>query len=73
VIVAPRVEYRRRARPSGTADYVLVDARVGRRLSGVLELFVEGTNLFDVSYEEIAGVRMPGAAMAAGVRLAARR
>jgi outer membrane receptor protein involved in Fe transport len=66
--MAPRLEYRRRARPSGTSDYALFDTRVGRRLSRVLELFVEGTNLFDVTYEEIAGVRMPGAAMAVGVR-----
>lgn len=67
--VAPRLEYRRRARPSGTVDYVLLDARVGRRLSRALELFVEGTNIFDVTYEEIAGVRMPGAAMAVGLRV----
>lgn len=67
--VAPRLEYRRRARPSGISDYVLVDTRVGRRLNRVVDLFVEGTNLFDVTYEEIAGVRMPGAAMAVGVRL----
>lgn len=67
--VAPRLEYRRRARPSGTVDYVLLDARVGRRLSRALELFVEGTNIFDVAYEEIAGVRMPGAAMAVGLRV----
>lgn len=67
--VAPRLEYRRRARPSGTVDYVLLDARVGRRLSRGLELFVDGTNIFDVAYEEIAGVRMPGAAMAVGLRV----
>lgn len=67
--VAPRLEYRRRARPSGTVDYVLLDARVGRRLSRGLELFVDGTNIFDVTYEEIAGVRMPGAAMAVGLRV----
>ena len=60
---APRLEYRRRSRSSGVTDYVLLDARVGRRLSRFLDLFVEGTNLFDVSYQEVAGVRMPGAAM----------
>jgi len=34
------------------------------------ELAVEGTNLFDVSYQEIAGVAMPGAkwAVSLGIR-----
>jgi vitamin B12 transporter len=63
VRVAPRVEYRRRSRSSGTSDYVLVDARVARRLGSRLELSVDGTNLLDVEYQEIAGVRMPGAGM----------
>ena len=61
--VAPRLEYRRRERSSGRSDYVLVDARVGRRLGARYELFVEGTNLLDADYEEVAGVAMPGAAM----------
>ncbi len=61
--VAPRVEYRQRSRTSGISNYVLLDARVGRRLSPNFDLFVDGTNLFDVSYEEIAGVAMPGAAV----------
>ena len=30
--VAPRIEYRRRSRPAGTSDYVLLDARVSRRI-----------------------------------------
>jgi outer membrane cobalamin receptor len=68
--IAPRVEYRRRSRSTGTFDYALVDLRVGRRVGRVLDLFVEGTNLFDVSYQEVAGVPMPGAAMSVslGVR-----
>lgn len=66
---APRVEYRRRTRSSGTTDYVLLDARVGRRIGRLLALFVEGTNLFDVDYEEVAGVSMPGAAMSVGLSL----
>jgi iron complex outermembrane receptor protein len=60
---APRVEYRRRSRSTGTFDYVLVDARLGKRLSERLELFVEGSNLLDETYQEIAGVAMPGATM----------
>ena len=69
---APRIEYRRRSRSSGVTDYVLLDARVGRRLSRFFDLFVEGTNLFDVSYQEVAGVRMPGAAMTVSLGLRPR-
>ena len=60
---APRVEYRRRSRTTGTFDYVLLDARIGKRLTQHVELFVEGSNLFDETYQEIAGVAMPGASM----------
>jgi outer membrane cobalamin receptor len=70
--VAPRIEYRLRRRTSGDADYVLLDARIARRINRALELFVEGTNLFDASYEEVAGVRMPGAAMAVSLAVGAR-
>jgi iron complex outermembrane receptor protein len=70
--VAPRLEYRLRRRSSGEADYLLLDARVARRFNRVLELFVEGTNLFDVNYQEVAGVRMPGAAMTVSLALHAR-
>ena len=48
------------------------DARVARRFTRVLELFVEGTNLFDASYQEVAGVRMPGAAMTVSLVVGAR-
>jgi iron complex outermembrane receptor protein len=70
--VAPRLEYRRRSRPAGTSDYVLLDARVGRRIARQLDLFVEGANLLDQEYQEIAGVRMPGATVAIGLSLRAR-
>jgi iron complex outermembrane receptor protein len=70
--VAPRIEYRRRSRPAGTSDYVLLDARVGRRIARGFELFVEGSNLLDEEYQEIAGVRMPGATVAVGLALRAR-
>jgi outer membrane cobalamin receptor len=62
--VAPRLEYRRRSRTTGTFDYVVLDARVGRRFGKNVELFVDGSNLLDESYQEIAGVAMPGATMA---------
>jgi iron complex outermembrane receptor protein len=76
VRVAPRLEYRDRRRPRAQPDgavalssqgYVLLDARVGVRLSPRLELMVDGTNLFDAKYQEIAGVDMPGAKVAAMV------
>jgi iron complex outermembrane recepter protein len=60
---APRLEYRRRSRSTGTFDYVLLDARVGKRIGRNFELFVDGINLLDESYQEIAGVAMPGATM----------
>ena len=44
-----------------------MDARVGRRFGSLLDVYVDGTNLLDESYEEIGGVRMPGAAMLVGV------
>jgi iron complex outermembrane receptor protein len=61
--VAPRIEYRRRSRSAGTSDDVLLDARISRRINQRLDLFVEGTNLLDAAYQEIAGVAMPGAAL----------
>ena len=67
--VAPRVEYRRRSRTTGTFDYVLFDTRVGKRISRNLDLFVDGTNLFDVAYQEIAGVAMPGAAVSVALAI----
>jgi outer membrane cobalamin receptor len=74
VRVAPRFEYRDRRRPRAHADgsvavssqdYLLLDTRVGVRLSSRLELLVDGSNLFDVEYQEVAGVPMPGAKLAA--------
>lgn len=63
VRVAPRLEYRRRARQTGTTDYALLDARVSRSLGSMFDVYVEGTNLFNVTYQEIVGVDMPGAAV----------
>ena len=63
VRVAPRVEARRRVRTTGTNDYVLLDARVSRRFGSAYELAIDGTNLFNVEYEEVAGVPMPGTAV----------
>jgi iron complex outermembrane receptor protein len=69
VRLAPRVEYRRRTRSSGTSQYVVLDLRVARRLGPMFDLFVDGTNLLDRRYQEIAGVDMPGAAMVVSLAL----
>lgn len=60
--LVPRIEFRQRSRPTGTSKYVLLDIRAARRLGRVVELVVEGTNLLDAEYQEIAGVAMPGRA-----------
>jgi outer membrane cobalamin receptor len=79
--LAPRVEYRLRRRPLPSAaggvavrtfDYALVDLRVGRRFGRLYEIAVEGTNLLDRRYQEVAGVSMPGAAMAVSLAVRAR-
>jgi iron complex outermembrane receptor protein len=69
---APRIEYRHRSRTTGTFDYVLVDARFGKRITRNFELFVEGSNLLDESYQEIAGVAMPGATVAISLAITTR-
>jgi iron complex outermembrane receptor protein len=63
VQLAPRMEFRRRVRTTGTSDYVLLDARLSRRVSQMYEIAVDGTNLLNTDYQEITGVRMPGAAV----------
>jgi iron complex outermembrane receptor protein len=67
--LAPRVEYRRRSRASGTTDYVIIDTRLARRLTGLLDLSVDGTNLLNRQYQEVAGVSMPGAALTVSLRV----
>jgi iron complex outermembrane receptor protein len=61
--VSPRLEYRVRERSTAREEYVLFDARVARRLTSLVDLSVDGLNLFDRSYSEIAGVPMPGATL----------
>ena len=69
--LAPRLEYKRRTRSTGPLAYALLDARLGRRV-GPVEVFVEGTNLLNHSYEEIALVPMPGRAVAVSFSLSQR-
>ena len=51
---------------------MLLDTRLGRRINKTFDLFVDGTNLFDVSYQEIAGVAMPGAAVSISLAISPR-
>jgi outer membrane cobalamin receptor len=67
--VAPRLEYKHRTRSTGVSDYTVLDLRVSRAF-GDYEVRVDGTNLFDASYQEVLNVQMPGAAFS--VSLAAR-
>ena len=71
VQVAPRVEFRRR-RTIGSSDYVVIDARVSRRIGSVYEVAVDGTNLLGTEYEEVQGVGMPGAAVMVELRVGSR-
>ena len=48
---------------------MLLDARVSRRFGEVYELAVDGTNLLDAEYQEVAGVPMPGAAVMVQLRV----
>ena len=66
VRLAPRLEYRHRTRSSGESDYALVDLRLSRPF-GRYEVRLEGTNLGNANYQEIAGVAMPGRAVTIGL------
>ncbi len=70
VQLAPRLEYRHRTRSTGESDYALLDVRLSRAF-GRYDVRVEGTNLANASYQEVAGVSMPGRAFI--VALAVRR
>ncbi len=67
--LAPRIEARRRVQTTGTSNYLLLDTRVSRRFGETYELAVDGTNLFDVEYQEVVGVPMPGAAVMVQLRV----
>jgi iron complex outermembrane receptor protein len=66
--VAPLVEYKHRNRSGVTKNDVVLNLRVSRDF-GTYQIRVDGTNLFDTEYQEIAGVAMPGAAIALSVAL----
>jgi hypothetical protein len=50
----------------------VLDARVSRGLGRLYELALDGTNLLDTDYQEVAGVRMPGAAVSVELRVGRR-
>jgi vitamin B12 transporter len=53
--------------------YWLADARVAYALKPGIELFARGSNLFDASYQEVAGYHTEGRGLFAGIKLADRR
>lgn len=59
-------------RPSFARPVLVFDARLSwDAFDGeLLELYLEGENLGDASYEEVPGVPLPGRSLAAGLRLA---
>jgi len=63
--VAANADFRSRA---DGQQYWLVGARLSRTF-GALQAFVEGSNLLDESYREIAGVPMPGRWLSVGIRV----
>lgn len=63
--VAATADYRNRA---DGQKYWLVGAKVSRTV-GRFDAFVEGSNLLNESYREIAGVPMPGRWLSLGMRL----
>jgi iron complex outermembrane receptor protein len=69
--VAPRLEFKHRTRSIGEATYTLLDVRVARRF-GAIEASVDGTNLFDQSYQEVALVPMPGRAVTIALSITGR-
>ena len=48
--------------------YFVIDTRISKKIKG-LQLFIEATNLFNTSYEEIRGIPMPGRWIQGGMRL----
>jgi outer membrane cobalamin receptor len=69
--IAPRLEYKQRRRNTLATDYALIDIRVSRGF-GFYEVRVEGTNLTNAVYQEIAGVAMPGRAATVTLAIGSR-
>lgn len=68
VQLAPRLEYRHRTRSTGESDYALLDVRLSRAF-GRYDVRVEMTNLANASYQEVAGVAMPGRAFSVALAI----
>ena len=56
--IAPRIEYKRRARSAATSAYSVVDLRVARAF-GRYRVVVDGTNVLNSVYQEVVGVDAP--------------
>ncbi|NOT28410.1 MAG: TonB-dependent receptor, partial [Acidobacteria bacterium] len=64
--VAPRLEFKKRTRSTGTTHYAVLDVRASRQL-GRYELQFDATNLGGTSYQEVLGVTMPGRGVLVGI------
>lgn len=69
--LAPRLEYKHRRRNASRFDYALLDVRLSRAFRG-FELRADGTNLGNATYQEVAGVAMPGRAATVSIRVGGR-
>jgi len=63
IIPAVKLIYKERLNEKG---YFLLNGRVSKNIQNI-ELFIEGTNLFDQKYEEIKGIPQPGRWLGVGV------
>lgn len=51
-------------------NYFLLDTRISKQLEGRnIEIFIDGTNLFNASFEEVGGVPMPGRWILGGLKI----
>ncbi|MEW6557730.1 MAG: TonB-dependent receptor [Elusimicrobiota bacterium] len=63
IIPVVKLIYKERLSETG---YFLMNSRISKSIDN-MEIFIEGTNLLDIKYEEIKGVPQPGRWLGAGV------
>lgn len=51
----------------GIRDYILLNTRLTKKFTRDFEVFLEGTNLLNIYYEEIPGIPLPGRWLSAGI------
>jgi iron complex outermembrane receptor protein len=68
---APRLEYKHRRRNTRQFDYSVLDVRLSRAFRG-FEVRLDGANLGNTRYQEIAGVDMPGRAISVSLEISSK-